>query len=158
MAEKNEQATDIQMAGSLVIAGLLSEQGLQALQQVLQGAKDPVAAIGNAVFMALSVVRDKLDQQGLSIDDKLWVARGGVLDRVVFEVLVVLKEVLGVQEAKTPQFAAGLKESIMQLMTQEEQGGPPQQSGMPPQGMPMQGGGMPQGGPQGPPSALLGGV
>lgn len=158
MAEKNEQATDIQMAGSLVVAGLLSDEGLQSLQQVLQGAKDPVAAVGNAVFMALSAVRDKLDQQGLSIDDKLWVAKGGVLDRVVFEVLVVLKEVLGVQEANSPEFAAGLKDTIMQLMAQEEQGGPPQQGGMPPQGMPMQGGEMPQGAPQGPPSALMGGM
>ena len=158
MAEKNEQATDIQMAGSLVIAGLLSDEGLQSLQQVLQGATDPVAAIGNAVFMALSAVRDKLEQQGLSIDDKLWAAKGGVLDRVVFEVLVILKEVLGVQDANSPQFAKGLKDTIINLMAKEEQGGAGQPGAMPEQGMPPQGMGPPQGAPQGPSSPLLGGM
>lgn len=156
MPADNKQATDIQVAGSLVVAGLLSDEGLQALQQVLQGAKDPVAAVGNAVFMALGKVRDKLEEQGMAIDDKLWVAKGGVLDRVLFEVIAILKTVLGFEQAGTAEFASALKGSVIQLMEQEDAGGGAQQ---PPTGGEQ--GGMqapPQGAPQGPPSPLLGGM
>jgi len=145
MAEQSRQATDVQVAGSLVVAGLISDEGLQALQQVLQGAQDPVAAVGNAIFMALSKVREKLDEQGMSIDDKLWIANGGVLDRVLFEVISVLKIVLGFEQAGTAEFASSLKNSVVQLMQQEESGAQEQ--------------GPPQEAPMGPPnSALLGGM
>ena len=145
MAERDDDAIDIQVAGSLAVAGLLSDEGLQALQGVLQGAADPVAAVANAIFMALSKVREKLDSQGLSINDKLWVAKGGVLDRVLFEVCATLKAVLGFEDAASPQFAGALKQGVMDLMRQEESGGnpaeadaqmmgqpapPPQQGGM----------------------------
>ena len=83
---QNSDALDIQVAGSLVAAGLISDEGLRALMQVLKGAQDPAMAIGNAVFMAISKVREKLDQNGMSVNDKLWMAKGGILDRVLFEV------------------------------------------------------------------------
>lgn len=157
MEEQNK--TDIQMAGTLTAAGLLSDQGLQSLQQVLQGASDPAAAVGNAVFMALSKVREKLEQNDMSIDDKLWVAKGGVLDRVLFEVITALKAILGFQQADSAEFAGAVKNSVMQLMQQESEGQGPSEADMPNQpqeGMPPQG--MPQQAPQGMPSALLGGM
>lgn len=147
MAE-NKHATDISVAAGLTAAGLLSDEGLQALGQVLQGASDPASAIGHAVFMALSKVRDKLESEGMSIDDKLWVAKGGVLDRVLFEVASVLVAVLGFQDAANPQFVQQLKQSVIQLMEQEDGEGPEapdadmegqeHMGGMPTQGMPMQ--------------------
>ena len=156
MATENREATDIQVAGSLVVAGLLSDEGLQALQQVLQGAEDPVAAVGNAVFMALGKVREKLEEQGMSIDDKLWVAKGGVLDRVLFEVIAILKTVLGVEQAGTAEFASALKGSVIELMEQEDAGGGQEQAPMGAEQGGMQA--PPQGPPQGPQSPLLGGV
>ena len=125
MAEQSNDATDIQVAGGLTVAGLLSDEGLQALQGVLQGAANPAAAVANAVFMALSKVREKLDQQGLSINDKLWAAKGGVLDRVIFEVCATLKAILGFEEAGSPEFSGALKQEVMALMDQEEMGGSP---------------------------------
>lgn len=155
----NQNKTDIQMAGTLTAAGLLSDEGLQSLQQVLQGASDPAAAVGNAVFIALSKVREKLEQNEMSIDDKLWIAKGGVLDRVLFEVITALKAVLGFEAAGSGEFAAAVKDSVMQLMQQESEGQGPSEANMPGQpqgGMPPQG--MPQQAPQGPPSALMGGM
>ena len=156
MATENREATDIQVAGSLVVAGLLSDEGLQALQQVLQGAEDPVAAVGNAVFMALGKVRDKLEEQGMPIDDKLWVAKGGILDRVLFEVIAILKTVLGFEQAGTAEFTSALKGSVIELMEQEDQGGGQEQAPMGAEQGGMQA--PPQGPPQGPQSPLLGGV
>lgn len=151
------KALDIQLAGSLTAAGLLSDEGLQAMQQVLQGSQDPAAAIGNAIFMAISKVREKLDQNDMAIDDTLWAAKGGVLDRVLFEVITALKAVLGFEAAGTSEFAQAVKQSVIQLMEQESAGGgemPPQEGQMPPQQAPMQ----PQGQPQMQGSPLLGGM
>lgn len=136
MAEQNREATDIQVAGSLVVAGLLSDEGLQALQGVLQGASNPAAAVANAVYMALSKVREKLDSQGMPIEDKLWMANGGVLDRVLFEICGALKAIFGFQEAASPQFVNSLKQEVVALMQQEETGGSPAAAQPTPQGMP----------------------
>lgn len=117
--EQNSDALDIQVAGSLVVAGLISDEGLRALMQVLKGAQDPAMAIGNAVFMAISKVREKLDQNGMSVNDKLWMAKGGILDRVLFEVVGVVKAVLGFEAAGSPQFAQAVKQAVVSLMQQE---------------------------------------
>lgn len=117
--EQNSDALDIQVAGSLVAAGLISDEGLRALMQVLKGAQDPAMAIGNAVFMAISKVREKLDQNGMSVNDKLWMAKGGILDRVLFEVVGVVKAVLGFEAAGSPQFAQAVKQAVVSLMQQE---------------------------------------
>lgn len=117
--EQNSDALDIQVAGSLVVAGLISDEGLRALMQVLKGAQDPAMAIGNAVFMALSKVREKLDQNGMSVNDKLWMAKGGILDRVLFEVVGVVKAVLGFEAAGSSQFARAVKQAVVSLMQQE---------------------------------------
>lgn len=117
--EQNSDALDIQVAGSLVVAGLISDEGLRALMQVLKGAQDPAMAIGNAVFMAISKVREKLDQNGMSVNDKLWMAKGGILDRVLFEVVGVVKAVLGFEAAGSPQFARAVKQAVVSLMQQE---------------------------------------
>lgn len=119
--EQNSDALDIQVAGSLVAAGLISDEGLRALMQVLKGAQDPAMAIGNAVFMAISKVREKLDQNGMSVNDKLWMAKGGILDRVLFEVVGVVKAVLGFEAAGSPQFAQAVKQAVVSLMQQESE-------------------------------------
>lgn len=119
MEQQNNDALDIQVAGSLVVAGLISDEGLRALMQVLKGAQDPAMAIGNAVFMAISKVREKLDQNGMSVNDKLWMAKGGILDRVLFEVVGVVKAVLGFEAAGSPQFAQAVKQAVVSLMQQE---------------------------------------
>ncbi len=146
MAE-DKDTTDIQVAGGLTVAGLLSDEGLQALQGVLQGASDPAAAVANAVFMALSKVREQLDERGVAINDKLWIANGGVLDRVIFEVCSVLRAVFGFEQAGSEQFVSALKEEVLALMAQDQEGGNPAavQPQPAPQQMqqpPMQGGGL----------------
>ena len=142
MAE-NREATDVQIAAGLTTAGLLSDEGLGAMEQVVGGASNPAAAIGNAVFMALSKVREKLDQQGIPIDDKLWIANGGVLDRVLFEVCATLKAVLGFEPAGEQGFSGEVKSTVIQLMEDEDNGQSPEQGAptmeqMPAEEVPMQ--------------------
>lgn len=163
MAKKNE-ATDISVAAGLTVAGLLSDEGLKSLGGVLQGAADPAAAIANAVFMTLSTVREKLEQNGMPIDDKLWVTKGGVLDRVLYEVVNVLAAVMGFEQAGDPKFVDSLKRNVIALMEKEDAGGgmPQEEAPMPPQEQ--QGGLMgppapaPQGMPPEQPAGLMGGV
>lgn len=112
---------DTQIAAGLATAGLLSDQGLQAMTQVLQGAKDPVQALAHVIFMALSKVRQKLIQKGIKIDDKVWIAGGGVLDRVMFEVMTALVGILGYKQAGDATFVHNVKEAVLDLMNSEEE-------------------------------------
>jgi len=127
---------DTQVAAGLVAAGLISDQGIQAMSQVLQGANDPVQALAHVIFMAIGKVREKLDQKGMKIDDKVWIAGGGVLDRVMFEVMGVLIAVVGYKQASDPKFVHDVKMGVLDLMhdddeqgenPQEEQGESPEQ-------------------------------
>lgn len=151
MADNKNAKQDIQIAAGLTAAGLLSDEGIQMLAQVAGSEGDTPAAIGQMIFQALDNTRNMLEQRGVSIEPSVWVAKGGVLDRVIYEVVAVLDTVLGVQGAGTTEFVQALKGAVVQLM---EQGGapqgPPQAGGMPPQGMQ-------QAGPEGPPSGLLAG-
>lgn len=171
----NKESTDVQVAAGLTTAGLLSDEGLAALGQVLQGANDPAAAIAHAVFMALSKVKDKLEEQQMTIDPSVWVSGGGVLDRVLFEVISVLVAVIGFKDAANPDFVKQVKGDVIDLMDKENGEGPESpdggmegSEGMPPQGMPMGGSPEPQGGlmggmppgapPQQPGGGLMGGM
>lgn len=111
---------DTQIAAGLTMAGLSSDQGLQSIQQVLQGATDPAQAIAHVVFMAIEKVKNKLEQQGMAVDDRVWMASGGVLDRVLFEIVGLLYGVIGFEQAADPKFVASLKQAIVDLMSQAD--------------------------------------
>lgn len=115
-----QASIDIGIAGGMVIAGLASQQGLQSLQQVLQGAKDAPAAIGHVIFMAIHQVKQKLEEKGIPIDDKVWLANKGVVDRVLFEVVGLLYGVLGYKQAADPRFVHAVKDAIVTLMQQDD--------------------------------------
>lgn len=143
---------DTQVAAGMVTAGLISDEGIQAMQQVLQGANDPAQAIAHVIFMAMSKVREKLIQNKIPVDPKVWIAGGGVLDRVIFEVMGVLFAVMQFKDASNSQFVHSVKEAVLDLMQDEQdsmESGQPQEPDndqddmsqqqqmgqMPPQGM-----------------------
>lgn len=112
-------ALDVQIASGMIAAGLLSQDGVKQIQQVLQGASDPAAAIGNAIFQAMSTVAVQLKNQNIEIDDKAWIAGGGVLDRVMYDVIGLLVGAFGFEQAATPEFVKDLRENITDLMQQD---------------------------------------
>jgi len=124
----NDAKRDTQIAAGLAVTGLLSQQGLQSIAQVLQGAKDAAQALGHVIFMALSKVREKLQQRGMKIDDKVWIAGGGVLDRVLFEVMTAIATILKFKQAADPNFVHDVKETVLGLMHDDDNGPHNQQS------------------------------
>lgn len=95
--------------------------GLQAIAQVLQGANDPAAALAHVVFMAISKVEQMLESKGIQIDDKVWIMGGGVLDRVMFELMMALNSILQYPPAKDPNFVHQVKGDILDLMEKDDQ-------------------------------------
>jgi hypothetical protein len=89
---------------------------LAALQQVLQGANDAPQAIAHVLFMFVMQVKDKMEQQGMPVDDKVWLASGGALDRILFDTVGILAGVLGFKEAGNPEFVHALKDAVVSMM------------------------------------------
>lgn len=162
--------TDIQIAAGMACVVLLSQQGIQSMAQILQGANDPAAAVAHAIFMALSKVREALTKRKMQVDPRIWIMGGGVLDRVIFEVMLVLAMVIKFKPAADSQFVHQVKSNVLDLMQDDEDNsesikvlhdkglpvpkGPPQDQDTPqaqqglaaPQGQPQQQ--APQGAPQ----------
>lgn len=118
-----ELAMDVQIAAGMACIALLSQQGIQALSQVLKGANDPVQALAHALFLSLSKVKATLAQRKIKVDDKIWIMGGGVLDRVIFEVMLVLATVVKFQPAATPQFVHQVKAAVLDLMEDDDSNG-----------------------------------
>ena len=149
MAKKlkhEEVGNDIKLAAGLVVSALLSDQGVQQMQNLLQGAKNPVMVVSHMIFMAITQVHHRLEAKGMDLDSRIWMAQGGVLDRVLVEVMTFLATALKWQIAGNGQFVNDVKETIIELMKKDDDTNtaarllkkkglpiPPQQ---PPQGQP----------------------
>src|SRR5574337_2136763 len=64
-----EITTDIQIAAGMACVVLLSQQGIQSMAQILQGANDPAAAVAHAIFMALSKVKEALTKRKMRSEE-----------------------------------------------------------------------------------------
>lgn len=117
-----EVAMDAQIAAGMISAGLLSKDGMEQLQTVVQGAKDIPSAMAHAIFQVMSTVAVQLENKGMEIDDRAWVAGGGVLDKVMYDVTNVLVEAFGVKEAATKEFIERMRGEIVDLMMDDEIG------------------------------------
>lgn len=145
-------------------------QGLQAIAQVLKGANDPAAAIAHVIYIAISKVKHELDVHHMKIDSRVWIMGGGVVDRVLFEIMTAIATILKFQPAGNSAFVGRVKVDLLDLMEDDDQNGksikvlhdnglpmpkPPVGAGQggqqqPPQGLAApQGAGAPQGGPNG---------
>lgn len=131
-----EEKQDVKLASNLILNPLLSEQGLQGLQQVVEGAADLPAALGQAIFSALDSARSQLDQRGIDISTKAWTAGGGVLDTVIQEVAQALAGVGEMQQVLDPAFLDAVKNAVLDLMEEADGGGMTEQQPMQPAGPP----------------------
>lgn len=112
---------DLQIATGVIGMALLSPQGLQQIGNMLKTAKDPVQVVAHMIFMAMFQARKVIQQKGIKIDPRIWVAGGGVVDRVVFELMGVLYSVFQMQEAGNPKFVAAVKEAVLNLMEDNQE-------------------------------------
>lgn len=147
-----EERVDVKMATSLILNPLLQDEGIQALQQAAQSASDLPAALALAIFQAMGQVKSAIQQKGVPLSSKIWVANGGVLDTVVQNVCQALASIPPeIPEAAEPDFMQDVKEEVFNLM-EGNTGAPSEQAG-PPQ---MGGGSLlaPQGGPPMPPGGM----
>src|SRR5689334_6820890 len=123
MAKKTlgkDEAVDVHIAAGLALHALMDDKGMESLGQLLQGAKDHVQALAHGIFMIVSQVRQQLQQKGISIDSRVWIASGGVLDQVIGNLGAVVAGVFGLDDAATPEFAQAVKKAVVQLMQQED--------------------------------------
>lgn len=130
-----EELTDVKLASSLILNPLLQDDGIAALQQAAQSAADLPAALALAIFQAMGQVKDQIQQRGIPISSKIWVATGGVLDTVIKNVCQALASIPPeIPEAADPEFMQDVKEEVFNLMegnqgsaptTQEQPQGPP---------------------------------
>jgi hypothetical protein len=116
-----EVAQDIQIAAGATCVGLLSQDGVKSIQQVLQGANDPAKALAHVIYMSLAKVKQMLDQRGIKIDHRIWIMGGGVLDRVIFEVMIVLATALKYEQAGNQEFVHQVKSDTLDLMDDDDQ-------------------------------------
>lgn len=149
-----EERVDVKLATSLILNPLLQDEGIQALQQAAQSASDLPAALALAIFQAMGQVKTAIQQKGVPLSSKIWVANGGVLDTVVQNVCQALASIPPeIPEAAEPDFMQDVKEEVFNLMEgntggqmapgPEAQSGPPNLLAPPPDGgPPMPSGGM----------------
>lgn len=138
-----QDKTDVRLASALVLNPLLKDEGIQAIQQALQGSQDPPAALATVIFQALGQVRDTAAQKGVPLSDKIWTARRGVLETVIQDVCQALASIPPeMPEAVDPEFMQDVKEEVFNLMDGQQaspQGDAMGQQGTPDQGMMGQG-------------------
>ena len=119
--DEHSVATDVQIAAGMTTLGLLNQQGLQSIQQVLQGANDPAKALAHVIFLALSKVRQALQAKQIKIDDRVWIMGGGVLDRVMYEVMIALATIIKYPQAKDSNFVHQVKSDVLDLMDDDDE-------------------------------------
>lgn len=107
---------DIQIACGLIGVTLFSPQGIQQMKQMLGTAKDIVEVTAHLIFMAMFSIRQKLQQKGMNLDPRIWTCQGGVLDRVLFDTVGIMVAILKMPQAGDPKFVSAVKESIFNLM------------------------------------------
>lgn len=118
--DKNHN-TDIQIAAGMLAMALITPQGIQSLMQVLKGATDPASALAHAIFLAMGKVRQALMSKHIDIDPRVWIAGGGVLDRVLFEIMMALVTIGKYQPAGTSDFVHQVKSDVLDLMEDDDQ-------------------------------------
>jgi hypothetical protein len=161
-----DEELDSDIAFGLLGSLIYSEQGTQQMLNVL-GAQNPAPAMGNFLASAIDRTNKKLGSKGMDLSPNIWLAEGGVVDRLLDEVAELANKA-GVKfdaALQSQAFAevidqlklAGQAESRSggagqqppgPLAPEQQEAGPPG----PPPVDPMAGGGTP------PPAPMMGGM
>lgn len=118
----NSLQVDTKLVVGMVLGSMFHEDGIQQIVQMVQQAgNDAPAAAAHAIYVGIAQARHALEQQGMPVDDKVWVMKGGVLNQLVVEVGKILASTLGPQFA-SGQFMNAVTQAVIQIMKQQEAG------------------------------------
>lgn len=137
-----EAEADANLATALGVKFMLEPDMQQNMGKMLSAA-DPVMAMGQFLSQMIMNIKEQADANGLALDDQIWLARGGVVERL-FDQGSMIAESMGIDLPASAEPAV-VKEvmNVLKMAAQSGQGGAQQQA---PQGPPMmqqgQGGGM----------------
>lgn len=139
-----EQEADADLATAIGVR-LMNEPDMQQAIGQLVNSAEPTMAIGQFVGQMVMNIKEKSMQAQMDIDDQVWLAEGGVVDRLI-EQASLEAESFGVSLPRGAE--AAVQEEVMnvlKLAASSGQGGQPQQqAGSPMVQAPMMvGGGMP---------------
>lgn len=127
-----DEEQDTAMATAMGATVLASEQARQGIDQMM-GSAEPILAIGQVVANALLHLKEQSDKQGMGFSDNIWMAQGGVADRLIKEVVRDVDARTG--EDMTSQSDKIWIEVVNFMKMAGSAGSNPQQQGAPQQGM-----------------------
>jgi hypothetical protein len=138
------QEADADLATAIGVRVMHEPDMMGALEQLL-GSAEPVMAMGQFISQLVMNIKEKSDQSGMPIDDMVWMAKGGVVDRLIDQASL-LAETFGVDMPASAEPAV-MQEvmNVIKLAGSAGQGGGQPQ----PQGAPVAGPPSPQGSPMG---------
>lgn len=111
---------DIDIAYSAVMLALLRAGGVEQMMKTVQGVGDPVKGLASVIYTTLAAAREQAQSQ-IEFDPNIWLAPGGVVDRVTKDVCELASS-NGIQGAESKEFGVQVKREVVNMMKAEDQG------------------------------------
>lgn len=116
---KNDR-TDLDLVSGLIGNALLSDDGISQVKTLMTQAKDPVGVMAQVGYHAIGGVKDKLAQKGMDVSNKIWTARGGVVDQTVAEIAKLVGTVGKSPQVLSHKVLEGTRDQILDMFHDEE--------------------------------------
>lgn len=84
-----EQETDAKLASTIGLMLITNPDMEKGMIQLVQSG-DPVAMLGQFIGTTIIKLKEQTMQNGLDIDDMVWMAKGGVTDRLIDQAILNL--------------------------------------------------------------------
>lgn len=144
---------DLDFVMGLIANSLLSDDGIKQMQGLMGQAKDPTGVLAQIIYHAISHVHDVLQQKDMKVSNKIWIARGGVVDQSIAEVTKLISAMSNNPDLVNPQLLEEVRSQIVDLLKQQQDSGsdiqPEENQEEPDTVDPVNGGVMPPGEPGG---------
>lgn len=129
-----DEELDSDIAFGLIAKILYEDEGTDQLLNILS-AKDPTPALGNLLATMIDSIGKKLAQRGMDLSPNIWLAEGGVTDRVIDQVAELAEKAgIALDDAAQSAVFAEVIDQLKMAGAAEKKGaaGPPPQEGAPP--------------------------
>lgn len=127
-----EQQLDLDIATSMGKTVVSNPEMQNALVQATQSA-EPTMAIGQFIAQSILKLKEESINNGLELDDNIWLSDGGVADTLIDH---TVKNLSGQVEGLEGAEGAILEEVLNVVKLASQSGGAPQEGAPPPQGGP----------------------
>lgn len=133
-----EEEVDARLATAMGEAALGTPEMQQGIVGMVQSA-EPVMASGQVLANMIMQMKEKADEQGLNLSDRIWMAQGGVADRLADRLANTVQSLAGVPIGDQGDAIWEEALNVFKLAMQTQQGGQapgaPQAPQAAPQGM-----------------------